>query len=324
MDMEIDRYILEKFFMNEADSSEVAAIESWLKEDEAHEHEFQEAYDNYVLTTLTVSKIELKAEMTRVMEVSRAKRTRRILTYVASVAAALAAGAFLTWNFMTRPLVDKASELMAFTTEAGQRATVTLPDGTSVQLNSCSELRYPAVFSEKDRRVYIEGEAMFDVAKETERPFIVETFAYDVKVLGTRFNVIAEEDYQEFCTALIDGRVSILNKERVEVVELRPDQIVKVIDGKLHKIQSDNVAGQYRWTDGVISCSGHTFEELMRKFERSFGVNIEIEMTSVPVLDLRRMKVNVNDGIIHAFSMLQLNAEFEYEYDDKSNTYYIR
>ncbi|MBQ8422595.1 MAG: FecR domain-containing protein [Bacteroidales bacterium] len=322
--MEIDRHILEKFFMNEAESSEVAAIEAWLKEDKAHEQEFQNAYDRYVLTNLTVSKMELKAEMARVLEAARAKRSRRILAYVASVAAALAVGAFLTWNFVARPLVDKSSQLMTFTTEAGQRATVTLPDGTSVQLNSCSELRYPAVFSDGDRRVYVEGEAMFDVAKETERPFVVETFAYDIKVLGTKFNVIAEEECQEFCTALIDGRVSILNKEDVEVVELRPDQIVKVIDGKLHKIQSDNVAAQYRWTDGVISCSGQTFEELMRKFERSFGVNIEIEMTSVPVLDLRRMKVNVNDGIVHAFSMLKLNAEFEYEYDDKSNTYYIR
>lgn len=65
LNMEIDRYILEKFFMNEADASEISAIEAWLNEDEANKNEFQKAYDRFVLTTLTVSKMELKAEMTR-------------------------------------------------------------------------------------------------------------------------------------------------------------------------------------------------------------------------------------------------------------------
>lgn len=80
LNMEIDRYILEKFFMNEADASEISAIEAWLNEDEANKNEFQKAYDRFVLTTLTVSKMELKAEMTRMQTASKVRRIRRMLS----------------------------------------------------------------------------------------------------------------------------------------------------------------------------------------------------------------------------------------------------
>ena len=321
--MEIDRHILEKFFMNEAESSEVAAIEAWLKEDKAHEQEFQNAYDRYVLTNLTVSKMELKAEMARVLEAARAKRSRRILAYVASVAAALAVGAFLTWNFVARPLVDKSSQLMSFTTEAGQRATVTLPDGTSVQLNSCSELRYPAVFSGSDRRVYVEGEAMFDVAKETERPFVVETFAYDIKVLGTKFNVIAEEQTGEFSTALLAGKVSVIDKTGVDRAVLLPSQMVSFEEGTLKLTTVKNIEEEHLWTEGILSVAGVPFDKLVQRMERCYGVNIVVEKDKMPSVRYRRMKVRLSDGIEFALNAIQRESDFEWSYDDLTHTYYI-
>lgn len=62
----------------------------------------------------------------------------------------------------------------------------------------------------------------------------------------------------------------------------------------------------------------------MRKFERSFGVNIVIEREDIPDVRLKRMKVNVNDGIVYAFSLLKIFVDFEYAYDDQTGTYYIR
>ena len=203
LNMEIDRYILEKFFMNEADASEISAIEAWLNEDEANKNEFQKAYDRFVLTTLTVSKMELKAEMTRMQTASKVRRIRRIAVYAASVAAALILGVLLNWHFNDGLSLSGSPQMLALSTDPGQRANVTLPDGTVVKLNSGSVLEYPTVFSRKERRVKINGEAMFDVAKDADKPFIVETFAYDVKVLGTKFNIIAEEQTGDFSTALL-------------------------------------------------------------------------------------------------------------------------
>ena len=72
---------------------------------------------------------------------------------------------------------------------AGQRVKLTLQDGTEVWLNSQTKLTYPALFSGKERRVTVDGEAFFDVAKNPEKPFIVSSQGVEMKVLGTKFNV---------------------------------------------------------------------------------------------------------------------------------------
>ena len=319
--MEMDRYILEKFFMDEADQTEIAAIEKWVRESDANMDEFQKAYDQFILTTLTVSKLELEAEMTRARNVMRISRIRRDLVYAVSVAAAILLGVFLNWRL---GMSDPSSQMLTLQTDYGQRASLTLPDGTVVELNSGSTLEYPAAFSRRERRVRIEGEAMFDVAKDARKPFLVETFAYDVKVLGTKFNVIAEEQTGEFSTALIEGRVSILDKDHEVVTELKPDQIAVMTDGKLSRIQSENIGAQYRWTDGIVNCNGLVFAEVLRKFERSFGVRIVTEMDTVPANRIRYMKVYVSDGPAAALELLKEVVHFDYTYDHKTNTYHLR
>lgn len=322
--MKIDRYTLEKFFMNDADAAEIAAIEAWLNEDETNEKEFQEAYDQYVLTTLTVSKMELKADIARIHSASRMYRIRRTVVYAASVAAALIAGIVLSWHFNGDIQVSGGSRMLALSTDPGERANLALPDGTIVKLNSGSTLEYPAVFSRKERRVRINGEAMFDVAEDAGKPFIVETFAYDVKVLGTKFNIIAEEQTGEFSAALLEGRVSILDKTETAVTELRPDQIVTLVDGHLQKTQSENVGSQYRWVDGIVNCSGLTFQEALKKFERSFGIVIVNGKKDMPVNKIRYMKVYVSDGPAAALELLQEVVDFDYSYDQLTNTYLIK
>ncbi|MBR2609288.1 MAG: FecR domain-containing protein, partial [Bacteroidales bacterium] len=242
----------------------------------------------------------------------------------AGLAASFVAGIILCWFLAVAPLSDEASRMVAFHTDPGQRASLTLPDGTSVELNSGSTLEYPAVFARGERRVRVEGEAMFDVAKVADKPFYVETFAYDVKVLGTRFNVESDEDRGVFSTALMEGSVAILDKHDNRITELEPDQVVTLTDGRLIKRHEENIGSRYRWTDGIINCSGLSFEELMRRFERAFGVTIVIECEAVPDISYKRMKVNVCDGISHAFAILQRTSDFTVEYDDTTDTYHIR
>lgn len=323
LNMEIDRYILEKFFMNEADAAETAAIELWLNEDETNRTEFQKAYDHFVLTTLTVSKMELKAEMTRVRKESKIRRLRRIAVYAASVAAALIAGAFLNMHFNGDIQVSGASQMLALSTDPGQRANLALPDGTVVKLNSGSTLEYPAVFSRKERRVRINGEAMFDVAKDEGRPFIVETFAYDVKVLGTKFNVIAEEENGEFSTALLEGKVSVMDKTGADRAILTPSQLVSLEDGALKLSTIRNIEDEYLWTEGILSVAGVPFDKLVQRIERCYGVNIVVEKDNTPPVRYRRMKVRISDGIEFALNAIQRESDFKWRYDDITDTYYI-
>ena len=306
--------ILARFFEGRTTSEENNAIADWIESDPANQETFNRELQFHLMLMHMPASVQTPLQ--------KPHRTR--LALYAGLAASFVAGIILCWFLAVAPLSDEASRMVAFHTDPGQRASLTLPDGTSVELNSGSTLEYPAVFARGERRVRVEGEAMFDVAKVADKPFYVETFAYDVKVLGTRFNVEADEDRGVFSTALMEGSVAILDKHDNRITELEPDQVVTLTDGRLIKRHEENIGSRYRWTDGIINCSGLSFEELMRRFERAFGVTIVIECETVPDISYKRMKVNVCDGISHAFAILQRTSDFTVEYDDATNTYHIR
>ena len=306
--------ILARFFEGRTTSEENNAIADWIESDPANQETFNRELRFHLMLMHMSSKVKA----------SQQKPHRTRLALYAGLAASFVAGIILCWFLAVAPLSDEASRMVAFHTDPGQRASLTLPDGTSVELNSGSTLEYPAVFARGERRVRVEGEAMFDVAKVADKPFYVETFAYDVKVLGTRFNVESDEDRGVFSTALMEGSVAILDKHDNRITELEPDQVVTLTDGRLIKRHEENIGSRYRWTDGIINCAGLSFEELMRRFERAFGVTIVIECEEVPDISYKRMKVNVCDGISHAFAILQRTSDFTVEYEDTTNTYHIR
>ena len=306
--------ILARFFEGRTTSEENNAIADWIESDPANQETFNRELQFHLMLM----------HMPASVQTPRQKLHRTRLALYAGLAASFVAGIILCWFLAVAPLSDEASRMVAFHTDPGQRASLTLPDGTSVELNSGSTLEYPAVFARGERRVRVEGEAMFDVAKVADKPFYVETFAYDVKVLGTRFNVESDEDRGVFSTALMEGSVAILDKHDNRITELEPDQVVTLTDGRLIKRHEENIGSRYRWTDGIINCSGLSFEELMRRFERAFGVTIVIECEAVPDISYKRMKVNVCDGISHAFAILQRTSDFTVEYDDTTDTYHIR
>lgn len=315
---DITSEILVRFFEGRTTSEENNAIADWIESDPDNQEMFNSEL-KYHLMLLEASSVPAEGQ-----SVPKPIRVRHRISLTTSIAAALFAGAFIMWSLVVKPLAEESSQMMSFMTEAGQRASVTLPDGTSVELNSGTILEYPAVFSGKERRVRIDGEAMFEVASDSRKPFFVETFAYDVKVLGTKFNIIAEEQTGDFSTALLEGRVSILDKTETAVAELRPDQIATLVDGRLHKVQSENLASQYRWTEGIVNCGGLSFTDVLTKFEKTFGVDIRIEKTNIPDKKIRYMKVYVSDGPAAALELLQNVVDFDYSYDQKTNTYLVR
>jgi transmembrane sensor len=97
----------------------------------------------------------------------------------------------------------------------GNRHSVTLSDGTKVQLNSGSRLVFPAEFVGDIREVFLKGEGYFEVSKNERKPFIVKTEFFDIKVLGTVFNISAYEDEKTATTVLAEGSVLINQKNKL-------------------------------------------------------------------------------------------------------------
>jgi ferric-dicitrate binding protein FerR (iron transport regulator) len=109
---------------------------------------------------------------------------------------------------------DEKVEMASVTTPRGGTYQITLPDGSHVWLNAASSVKFPAKFTGNMRRVELSGEAYFEVAKDKEKPFIVESNGQQVEVLGTHFNISAYKDEASVKTTLLEGSVRIVLSSR--------------------------------------------------------------------------------------------------------------
>lgn len=243
---------------------------------------------------------------------------RRKIIYIASAAAALALIAGANYIGKEQAYNELTTRMTSLEIPGGQRMQITLEDGSQVWLNAGTRMEYPAVFGCTERRVRLYGEAMFAVKHEQSRPFIVETFASEVQVLGTRFNVVAEESSQIFSTALLEGSIKVVSKSNQEVLLLEPNDEANLVDGHIVKNTIDDPVAM-QWTEGIVSMRGLTFEELMSKFEKAFGVEIVIRVKIMPILDIQRGKIRVADGIDHALRVVQLAAKFKFSRNEEAN-----
>lgn len=249
---------------------------------------------------------------------------RRIGRFAAGIAAA-AVLMIGTGYFIRQQTFDSLSgQLAVLETPAGQRARMVLPDGTQVWLNADTRMECPAVFSKGERRVKLSGEALFEVVHDTKCPFIVETFASEVEVLGTRFNVLADAGNSLFSTTLLEGRVKVTNlADERDIIIMNPDEVVNLVDGRL-TLENRQDPAALCWLDGQVSFGGLAFDALMSRFEKAFGVQIVIERTALPETGYSRGKVRIADGIDHALHVLQHSIDFTYEKDEQHNTIIIR
>ena len=254
----------------------------------------------------------------------RPKRTwtlRKVVRYSAGIAAGLTLFAGGLYWMRAHTYDEISAQFTSFETPAGQRVSMNLSDGTHVWLNAGSRIEYPVVFDRKARRVKVSGEAMFEVTHDADRPFIVETFASEIEVLGTKFNVVADESRSLFSTTLLEGKVKVTSGD--QNVILHPDEVVNLINGHLLVFHNnDPVAMQ--WTEGILSMKGISFEELMSKFERIYDVRIVYECEKIPTIEFASGKIRVSDGIDHALRVLQHVADFTYERDEEHNIIRIK
>ena len=200
---------------------------------------------------------------------------------------------------------------MSVRTLPGQRSTVTLSDGTIIELNSGTVLEYPAVFNKKERKVLLNGEAMFHVAHDSQHPFIVSTFASDIKVVGTVFNVKAQEEDQIFTTILKEGCVVIKDKQENEIFTMHPNEVVSLIDGQMRKTMH-NDPSDLCWLNGLVNLKANDFNELMNRIANAFGVELIMKNQNTPSVDGLNGEIRISDGIDHAMKALQHVINFDY------------
>lgn len=148
-----------------------------------------------------------------------------------------------------------------------------LADGSKVYLNSESELRFPVVFTGGERRVYLRGEAFFEVAPDAEKPFVVEANDVDVRVLGTRFNVNAYTPDRAIRTTLVSGKVRVSDRTGGESVMLVPGQQAVWQEG-CFSTRNVDVSACTAWIDGKFYFEeGATLGEIAEQLQRWYDID---------------------------------------------------
>ena len=290
-----------RYFKGLASPEEERQIGAWLLEEPSAQKEFEQAQFLFEGIILHGPAQAQRKRMT----------FKTVLRYAAGIAAA-AVIAIATGHFVRRSTIDELShEMMALATRPGERAQVTLGDGTVVTLNADSRLEYPVTFEGNERRVKVNGEALFEVRPDKNRPFIVSTFATDIRVLGTTFNVLADAREHLFSTTLKEGKVQVTSLSDPSDKHLMvPNEVVTLVDGKLLKSRLEDPAALC-WVDGLVSLKAESFEALMNRFEKVYGVHFILKAN--PSIEGLSGELRVSEGVEHALKVLQHVVDFRYE-----------
>lgn len=309
---------LYKFFEGTTTYEEETAIRQWMEQSEENRRTFlreRKLFDALLLLGDTdPSQKEEK-------EPGNKRKSLRIFLLKITAAAALFAGILFAYESIRQ--ANEPLAMQTLTVPTGQRIHLTLPDGTGVWLNARTTLRYPALFSKNRRTVQLDGEAYFDVAKDPERPFIVETNRYCVEVLGTRFNVEAYGENDTFETTLMQGSVKLVSrKDPGEVLLLTPDHKATLKKGRLEITPVEDY-NPYRWKEGLICFKDASFLDIMKTFEKYYGIPIRVENQKVQKF-FYTGKFRQADGIDYALRVLQKDIRFEYVRDEENQTIVIR
>ena len=317
----MDQTLLMKYFRGETSPEEEHRILSWVEASPENRAEFRKAhllFDGLVLYGPKPEDMQSNADKKHWEGWRFARHTVRIAAAIVGII-----GAAYFGKIYYHRLLSKQQTLISV--PAGQRMQMTLADGTLVHLNAGTSLEYPVVFSHKDRRVKLTGEALFEVAHDAKHPFIVETFATDLQVLGTKFNVLADPNNEIFSTTLIEGKVKVTNRtDPAESIIMQPHDMVVLENGRLYKERVPDFA-DLCWTEGLIHLKKMPFEKLIAVFERAFDVRIRIESETMPQINVVSGEIRISDGVDYALHVLQLvSSEFNYTRDEKTNEIVIK
>lgn len=277
--------LLPEYFSGSLSKEDCVAVEEWKNASEENLQIFQESEKVYrSINLLTEMKhYNSTAALQKLDErISKEKPVRSLSFYWQRVAAILVLPLLLAsiYFYYDRNSSDQIV-WQACQTPSGVKSQLQLPDGTSVFLNSDTEIEYPSIFSGNERRVILKGEAFFNVVKDASHPFIVDAGKIGIEVKGTRFNVMnyAGEDKTE--VVLAEGKVNLIEENESNyktLAEMKPGEraVFKRTEGRI-QMQEVNVDQYIGWIDGLLIFRDDPMAQVARTLERWYNVDITIE-----------------------------------------------
>lgn len=316
--------IIIRYLENRCSEEDFVLINEWMKESDENAGELfrmEEIYqlgkfpfeeENLVVRAERRLGRRLKRENQKKQEVFK---LRSVLRYAAAIVGVMVLAAGLAYWFR-----NKAEELVVASAAHGQVREMLLPDGTKVWLNQSSVLKYPRAFEGKERHVYLDGEAYFEVARNHEKPFMVKSPAMDVRVLGTSFNIKCRPDNSFAETTLIEGEVEVKDKSDKGRITLLPGQkaVLNRVTGRMQVKQVDPKM-EIVWHNDLIPFEKSSIFQIAAALERFYGVKI-ILSPDVDSTNTYSGVLKKKDNIESVLNSLRNSIPFNYKKVDDNNT----
>lgn len=221
--------------------------------------------------------------------------------------------AFFTYYLLDLSGTADARSPFIVKADKGDKATVVLPDGTDVILNSASRLSYLADFGKDERRVQLDGEGYFKVAHDARHSFIVQVGEVEVRVLGTVFDVSAYSDDHDVTVVLLEGKVGITTPS--SSLTLNPGEKMNY-NKSTGELTTETVHAEdyVSWTQGNLYFQNESLKNIMNALSRMYDVTIRID--SPRIADERFTGTIPGGGIQNALNIIMLTSPFHYVVED--------
>ena len=193
----------------------------------------------------------------------------------------------------------------------GGEFCLTLSDGTRVWLNSETSIQYPVAFGAKERRVFVQGEAYFEVAKDANKPFTVQFMSSSVTVLGTSFNIRAYPEEKRSQTTLAEGSVRIYSPGSSMLLKPGEQVEVNALSGEMVKREVE-VKSFTSWKDGRFVFEQQPLEDIMRTLERWYDIRVIFEDEGAKRISLSGNMKRYGD-FSQVMKMLQMTGDVRFE-----------
>jgi len=307
--------LIEKFFRKEASAEEIIRLKKLFVQAEAKDilsdfYEKKWEASDFSLEKEVEERIRMKLQE-QIPDCSTSGKFpvwRKWLRIAASIlipVLCVGLGYYISEN-RSRPGDDK----MTVRVEVGQKANIQLPDGSNVWLNSAGLLTYDNTYNKKERTVYLEGEAYFEVNKDKARPFIVKTNDISVEALGTKFDVKAYPDDNYVMATLMEGSIRVNSASHSDVME--PNEKLKFTksDGQFTKSVLLDADKNISWINNQLSFEQERLEDIAKLLERMYS--IKIRFASENLKDIRFSGTLKDNNLENVLQLITLVSPIRY------------
>ncbi|MCL3779539.1 DUF4974 domain-containing protein [Prolixibacteraceae bacterium JC049] len=299
-------------------------LNKWKTESEQNIQFYQQTRENWQTSLQHMADIaDTQGEWKRFVKQTDTKKPKKLLPKVyltwSKVAAILIVGMLLG---ITVIQLQPQGEPIYATAIApkGSVSQLILPDQTKVFLNAGTELNYAVANSDNRIVELTSGEAWFNVTKNPKKPFIVKTPYYNIKVLGTQFNVKAYTEDHAIVTTLEEGSIQVTSSEKLQLKKeliMKPgEQLLFTEKDKKLIIRRVNPQLYSSWKINELTFLNMNMKELIPLLERRYGVNIEVAHPEI--LDYHYTGTIKNESILEVLQLIEYTLPIRYEVKDQT------